>query len=903
MRRREGKQTVFKQVLVTVAALALCFASGLPQARAYGSRIPARPRSPYDRGLTGLWLHLRRLPTTASVLHIGAHPDDEDSALIARLARGDGVRVGYLSLTRGEGGQNILGPEQGAALGLIRTEELAEARAVDGGEQFFTRAVDFGFSKTLAETEAKWNALHGPETILGDMVQVIRAFKPLVVVARWGGTPRDGHGHHQYCGYLTPIACAKAADPDWHPELGPAWQTRKLYVSADVAPPDNPNPTLKIPTGMYDPVLGRTYFQIAMQGRSLHKSQEMGALEPDEERFSGVKLVNSQVPTDPRTETSLFDGLDTSLRSLLPEAAPQEARRALDDVQNLTNRLLTEACTPEAALEMLTSAYERLVQCGLALNGKPLDSLEPVVVELVRSEPVRPEQDLALPAAGLRVKLAQIVQAIVLAAGLRVTVLADAETVTEGDAVLIVPKIQVGVSARPDRQGRPLLSASVRDILSYPGATVLPLREVNETVGSIRVMLPTDPVDGERVCSGLRAVVALQIRGRSCLFTLPVEYRYADPIRGEVVAEVEVVPALSVRLSDTLWVVSRRPESRLKRFVVTVTNHGQQLRRGTLTLRAPPGWRVTPASVEVALSPRTKQRAVFEVAVPPRAADGRYRLAASVVSRGRTYDRDVQVIGYPHIPTRRLFPSAEAEVVITDVQVAPVKVGYVMGSGDLVPQAIERLGQPVTLLDEVYLATGDLGQFDVIVVGIRASQTRPDFAAEHARLLDYVRDGGTLIVQYQRPDYLTRALPPFPASGVTRTTDEAAPVTILKPDHPVFNLPNRITERDWDGWVQERSLYDFETYDARYTPLLESHDEGEPPRTGGLLVAILGKGRYVYTGYAWFRQLPAGVPGAYRLFANLLSLPHTLAIKPSRRPRLDVRPVNRTNAQFPIACP
>lgn len=884
---RRASRPALQRALIALAT-ALCVAPSAPNAREGLPAPPTQARgSQYDRGLTGLRLQLRRLPTTASILHVGAHPDDEDSALIARLARGDGARVAYLSLTRGEGGQNILGPEQGAALGLIRTEELAAARAVDGGEQFFTRAFDFGFSKTLEETETKWNEMHGRDAVLGDIVRVIREFKPLVIVARWGGTPRDGHGHHQYCGRLTRIAFDKAADPDWRPELGPAWRAKKLYVGADVAPPENPNPTLRIPTGVYDPLLGRTYFQIAMQGRSRHKSQEMGALEPDDERFSGVKLVESRVPTDPQTETSLFDGLDTSLHSLLPDDAPADARRAMDDVQNLADRLLKETCSPDETLAMLTAAYERLTQCEPALDGGPLDGLETVAVDAGGDGAFNPRRD-APPSSLLRFKKAQIVQAILLAAGFRATALADTETVTEGDVVTLSQAVRIGTTSAArttavDDRGRPLLSGSLSGFSSYPGATIEPLRIREGTWESVRVVTPTEPVDLSRTRPWLSAIVTLGIRGRAYSFTLPVTYRYADPVRGEVENEVEVAPALSIRFADDLWLASQASQSRVKRVITSVTNHSRQARAGTLTLDAPAGWRVEPPTATVALPPKTKQRVVFEVTIPRGAAEGRYKLTAAVVSDGKTYDRDVQAIGYPHIRTRRLYPKAEAEVVVTDVKVAPVTVGYVMGSGDLTPQAVERLGLPVTLLDEATLAAGDLRKFDVIVVGVRASQTRPDFAAEHARLLDYVREGGTLIVQYQRPDYLQRGLPPFPASGVTRTTDETAPVTMLKPEHPAFTFPNRITAADWDGWVQERSLYDFETYDARYTPLLESHDPGEPPRTGGLLIAALGRGRYVYTGYAWFRQLPAGVPGAYRVFANLLSLPKAPA--DAERPR------------------
>ncbi|MFQ3580938.1 PIG-L family deacetylase [Chloracidobacterium validum] len=834
--------------LAVVFLLGLLTVASLPKA---AGRVPTQPTPTgkhIDRGLVGLKLQLRKLPTTASVLHIGAHPDDEDSALIARLARGDGARVAYLSLTRGEGGQNILGTEQGTALGVIRTEELHQARAIDGGEQFFTRAFDFGFSKTLKETEAKWTALHGPDAILMDMVRVIRDFKPLVIVSRWGGTPRDGHGHHQYCGFLTPQAFTKAGDPDWHPELGPAWQAQKLYVSADVAPPENTNPVLSIPTGVYDPLLGRTYFQIAMRGRSQHKSQEMGALEPDDERFSSVKLVESRVPTDPRAEISLFDGLDTSLQPLLPPDAPDELRQLMQSVEVTTKRLAETACATSEAIGPLATAYERLALCCQALNGQPT-------------------------ADQLKVKQAQVARAVMVAAGFYPAAVSDAATVTEGQVVTLTFSRPIKVEA-PGGEGPPLVVGGVSEVINACQAVVEPRLTADGYWQSARITLPSTPVADLATGQWVTPIAHLRIRGQSYRLALPVEYRYADPIHGEVSSEVSLTPALSVRLTEALRLVSRASGRRALRVSVAVTNHTSQMRDGTLTLTAPDGWRVQPATVTLKLPSKSRQYAVFQVSPPVAVEDGRYPLTATVASGGSAYEHDVQTLTYPHIQTRRLYPRAQGLIVIADVNVAPVTVGYVMGSGDRVPQSIEQLGLPVTLLDADALATGDLQRFDVIVVGVRASQTRPDFAAEHARLLAYVEQGGTLIVQYQRPDYAARGLPPFPVGGMTRrTTDETAKVTVLQPDHPVLTRPNRITDADWNGWVQERSLYDFSQYDPRYTPLIESHDEGEVPNAGGLVVAELGRGTYVYTGCAWFRQLPAGVPGAYRVFANLLSLP------------------------------
>jgi hypothetical protein len=370
--------------------------------------------------------------------------------------------------------------------------------------------------------------------------------------------------------------------------------------------------------------------------------------------------------------------------------------------------------------------------------------------------------------------------------------------------------------------------------------------------------------------------VELKVGDVNLVASRPVEYRFADPIRGELRRPVSVVPQVTVGLDASLLIVPTGNAPRTQRLVARVTSGSPEALTGTLRLRIPAGWSVSPQEAPFTLTGDGERTSVaFTVTAPATRRSGRFAIDAEARVGGSTFSQDVEVISYPHIQTHRLYWQARTHADVIDLKVAPVKVGYVMGGGDEVPDAIRRMGVDVTMLDADTLTTGDLSRFDTIVVGIRASETRPDFVANNGRLLQYVERGGTLIVQYQQGEYIERNMAPYPVSqkGNPRVTDEMAPVTVLEPTHPLFTFPNRITPADFNGWVQERNLYAFADFDRRYTPLLETADAEEPPQRGGELYAPVGKGHYVYTAYAWFRQLPAGVPGAYRQFANLISLP------------------------------
>jgi LmbE family N-acetylglucosaminyl deacetylase len=849
-------------------------------------RADAQVRPIYDTGAAGLVQLLQRLQTTASVLHTGAHPDDEDSAFLARAARGDHARTAYLSLNRGEGGQNIIGTELFDALGVIRTEELLQARRLDGGSQFFTRTFDFGFSKRREEAALRWNE----RQVLDDMVRVIRMFRPLVIYSRWGGTSADGHGHHQLAGYLTPLAFKAAADPNEFPDHLqdglPPWQTRKLYSR----PLEGAPATIQVQTGAFDPALGRTYAEIAFEGRSQHKSQNQGTIETLGPLTSGLRAIETVV-TVPKPERSIFDGLDVSLPGLatltgLPDGSLRAELAAIDTA---AKRALQEY-QPLAPSRIVPSLVEGIKAVRAARQA--LSSIDAQATARADAEFL------------LTIKEQDFTEATIRAAGIVVDPLADRETVNPGGRVnvnvrvfLAEPSVVSVASAaitappgwnarevrdpEPPQGGRGRREApdsSARFQVSVPATAAISqpyfLQEPRQ--GDVYRWPQGSPKGAPFSATPLRSEVVLKIGDVSVVVSRPVQYRFADQIRGELRRPVNVVPRVTVDLDAALLIVPLGTAARAQRVVARVTSGSTEPVSGTLRLRVPPGWSVSPQEAAFTLTSADDQTsAAFTVTAPANRRAGSFDIDAEARVGAATYSQNVQLISYPHIQTHRLYTPAHARAQVVDLRVAPVKVGYVMGGGDEVPDAIRRMGVEVTMLDADMLATADLSRFDTIVVGIRASETRPDFVANNARLLQYVERGGTLIVQYQQGEYVDRNLAPYSVSqkGNPRVTDETAPVKILAPAHPVFTFPNRITEDDFSGWVQERNLYSFADFDRRrYTPLLESGDPGEPAQQGGELYAEVGKGRYIYTAYAWFRQLPAGVPGAYRQFANLISL-------------------------------
>jgi LmbE family N-acetylglucosaminyl deacetylase len=787
-------------------------------------------------GAARVYESLHSLANTGSVLMIAAHPDDENTALLAYFTRGLFVRAAYLSVTRGEGGQNLLGPEQGDALGVIRTQELLAARRVDGAEQFFTRAIDFGFSKTADESIEKW----GRERTLSDIVRVIRRFRPDVIVLRFSGTPRDGHGHHQASAILGKEAFFAAADARQFPECGPPWQAKRLLWNMFGFTREQQEEIAKTPgrleidDGAWDPVLGHSYLEIAGMSRSMHRSQGMGS--PERHGSSKDSLI--VVAGEPAPK-SIFDGVDTTWNRI-PGGQP-------------VGELL------EKAIQVYEPAHP--------------EKLVPLLMEAKRLVP--PGDDPLL-----KRKQRDLDETIALCAGLWVDATAGDYAVTPGGKVEVTVTslnrgpLEVHKGASALLQNEPnseKVAVSIPERADYSGPYWLrqpPHGDSYQVSDPSLIGTPENvPLISERV--------EFDVAGTRIELERPVVYRWVDRLLGERWRPLAVVPAVEIGVPESSVIfASDAPRHVAVELRATQPGRGQALLAGS--------WKTVPNSAPFVLQKGEETAVNFEVS-PPLAQE--QTQAAAVVHAGNTAIAvATELIDYPHIPPQYLFPPAVVKLVRVDVRNLAKNVGYVMGAGDEVPGALRQMGSTVTLLNADDLARGDLGRFDAIVTGVRAWNTRSDLNGNQQRLVDYVKNGGTLVVQYNTMNAFTgeggsvlEHAGPWPLQiGRERVTVEEAPVAFPHPESPLLHQPNEITARDFDGWVQERGLYFASTWDAHYQPLFETHDPGEQPLLGGTLCARYGKGAFVYTAFSWFRELPAGVPGAFRIFANLLSAGKTL---------------------------
>lgn len=822
-------------------------------------------RAPAQKNLSGI-AEIRQaldgLKSVGSVLMIGAHPDDENTAVLAYFARGRNVETGYLSLTRGEGGQNFIGPEQGEKLGVIRTEELLDARRIDGAQQFFSRAIDFGFTKTADETMAKW----GRERILGDVVWTIRRFRPDVIILRFSGTPRDGHGQHQTSAILGREAFSAAADPARFPEqlkeVEP-WQAKRLLWNVFTFSPEQEREAaalggkVEIDAGDYNPVLGYSYGEIAGMSRSMHRSQAMGS----SERRGSMKQMFTTIAGD-IAKRDVFEGIDTTW-ARVPGGSPiagliDEAERALT------------AEHPERVIPALAKA--RAIMAGLK---------DPWAAR----------------------KLPELDETIALCAGLWVDVSAERATAIPGS------KIGINVTAlnrggaevrlesiawsgtavtKPDSAsiGQPLahnvaFTRSVPWTLAPDQPYTQPYWLAAPRQGDVYSIPAQDLVGRPENPPVLKARFVFNVGGAGIAIDRPVMNRYVDRARGELVRPLAIIPPVAVSMPQDAVVFVSGAE---KAIDIPVRSEAGPV-EGSLHLAAPDGWRVSPAEAPFQLGAGEQKVLSFTVH-PPGPADTRVDLRATATVGGRSIGSGVDVIDYEHIPPQTLFPEARSTVVSLAVKNLATKVGYVMGAGDEDPQSLRQIGCDVTLLTADDLARADLSHFDAIVTGVRAWNVRQDLRVNRRRLLDYMENGGTLVVQYNvleggfgggDPRSL-EIIGPYPIKiSRERVTVETAPVLFPNPSNPLLQRPNKITENDFAGWVQERGLYFASSWDPRYTPLFETHDPGEKALEGGALVTRYGKGAYVFTACSWFRQLPAGVPGAYRIFANFLSAGKVLA--------------------------
>lgn len=892
---------------------------------------PATAQSTEYDGAAALGLSLRRLGTTARVLHIGAHPDDENTSLLAALSLGQGVDVAYLALTRGEGGQNGIGPELQEGLGLIRSEELIAARRFDGAEQFFTRAYDYGYSKSAEEAFRHWPR----DSILADVVAVIRTYRPDAVVAVFTGTPSDGHGQHQASGILAREAVLAAGDPSRFPAQIAAGlrphQPARFFRSSRFSPEEA---TVSLETGDRDPLLGRSHHQVAMASRSRHRSQDMGVPQAPGPRRTAVIQIDpaTNEPAAPGSRLDgMFDGLPVSLGQRADaalHAAGRSARTALNAAARALRRYDEEVAEARARLNPLDPApgIQRLadLRTRLVEAAEELDRLDdPAAADLrfhLRGE-IRDLGEAVFRAANVDVDV--VVNDELLAVGqdfearvhvwnggaVPVTVL-HAEPAGTRDWYA-APGVPVERGPRDGGFRSRIFGAPNATTQAPPPATLEPdglwlqrfeahIRDnaqptrpyylEQERNGDL-YRWPDDPALRGRPFQPdpIRFRVGLDIAGTRIEVERPAVVKVVDAHEGELRRPVAVVPGVTIRLAPGLAVVpASAVAERAIEVTATLASELPDGLTGTLTLEAPDGWTVTvstdsrpgqssadvPVHFDGAGETRTARFLVRPAADAP---SGAHTLRAAVRSPdGEEFHQGYRLVDYRHIRPHRLYRSAEATVRVLDVAVAEgLRVGYVAGAGDGVPEALAQLGVDVDALDAQALANADLGDYHVVVTGIRAYEVRPELAAHNARLLEYVERGGTMVVLYNKYEYPRGGFSPYAvdmARPHDRVTDETARVRLLEPDHPIVSWPNLIGPDDWAGWDTERGLYFLSEWDEAFRPLLAMADPGEEEKTGALVVARYGAGTYVYTGLSLFRQLPAGVPGAYRLLANLVSL-------------------------------
>ena len=854
-----------------------------------------------ERGAIALGEAVAGLDVTGRVLLIGAHPDDEDTQLLTWLARGRQVETAYLSLTRGDGGQNLIGNELGPFLGMIRTEELLAARRLDGGRQFFTRAYDFGFSKTAEETYTHWPK----DSILKDVVTVVRAFRPQVIVAVFSGTPRDGHGHHQVSGMLAREVFDAAADTVRFPTratlgLGP-WSPTKFYRAARFNPAEA---TLAFNVGELSALRGRTYAEIASESRSQHLSQGFGVLQRRGTSMDYLTLEAVHGGGVKRSEVAPLDGIDAGWTRFAAAALADSGRAALDslpaaiaEVRRVENLMAPASMVaPLARVVRLATSARAAARCGDGYACAPLAAgADPATGDLV---------------AALETALRRAKSALLAAAGVFVEATAPRELLaTEDTLPVTIALYNQGHADVALESGRVWATAGVPGDAAGPGtvpadsAGRLTVPLVAPTVAIpwwlargrlVDVFVP--PAAGSRAAENIalgeerisdtHATATVRVAGVSFVTDVgAIVYRYADPARGERRRPVAPVPPINMTLDDEVqYARAGVPFDRV--YSVHLHSATSSARSVSVTLELPTGLTADSVVRRAALEPFGSVTLAFRVRGSLR--PGRYIINATATSGRETFRTGYVPVNYEHIGPLRYYRPAIVQIEAVEAALPRnATIAYIPGVGDNVAPMLSQLGARVTLVAPEQLEGTDLSRYGAVVVGPRAFAASSVLVTQAKRLQDFARAGGTVVVQYGQQEMQTPGILPYPvtlARTAQRVTDELAPVRVLAPGDPLLTSPNRIGASDFEHWVQERAVYMPSSFDPRYRAPLEMHDPGEPSNNGAVLVAPFGKGAYVYTTLALFRQLPAGVPGAARIFLNLLAADGRRGASPGAQP-------------------
>ena len=863
----------------------------------------------FNSGAAALNQSLRRLHTRASLIMVTAHPDDEDGGMLAWASRGAGARVALLTLNRGEGGANVMSPDYFDALGLVRTQELLQAGRYYGVDQYWTRVIDYGFSKTLDESLTKWTK----ERVLYDVVRVVRLTRPLVITSVFVGGPSDGHGNHQTAGMMAKEVYKLAGDPTVFPDQIKAglrpWTPLKDYERKPFSRRSGGSPipsNVTIPQGDYDPLLGRSYTQVAREGLAYQKSQNGGGTIPAAGPIASDYHRVAARMNVPEQEASFFEGIDTSLIGIASLAKDVENAPFLKDSLAGINAAV------EDAIRKFSATQPEAVAPQLAQGLQQTHAL----MEKVRASKLSEDSKYDV-LHELRVKEGQFNQALIEALGLsmRATVAPDKEPnpmfamfMGEPDTFRVaIPGQSFGVKVRVANQSNATVHLDgIRMRAADPASFTIPDSpmqsgdltrakamdatfpvKVNETAAYTRPYFtrpnleqPYYTINDERYLNLPLAPYPLEAWAEFTYQGVPIRLgQIVQTTRratgyGPVFEPLMIGPAISIAISPRAGIVPLGSTSFPVKAVVRSNVKGAA--KGTVQLDLPQGWKATPARADFTTVSDGDEQALEFTVTPGQLASKDYQITATASLNGRQYREGYNATGYQGLRPYFLYEPSTYRTSGVDVKVAPgLRVGYIMGSGDDVPASLEHLGIRTSSLSPADLASGDLSKWDVILLGVRTYAAREELRSSNSRLLDYVKNGGVAIVQYNTPEF-DHNFGPYPytmTNNPEEVTDEESKVTILKPENPIFNWPNKISPADFQGWVEERGSKWMKTWDPQYDALLETHDKDQEPQRGGLLYAKYGKGLYIYNAYAFYRQLPEGVPGAYRIFANMLSLP------------------------------
>lgn len=791
---------------------------------------------------------IKKLNVLGSVLHIAAHPDDENTLMLSYMSKDQLVRTGYLSLTRGDGGQNLIGAEQGYNIGVIRTQELLGARKVDGAQQFFSRAYDFGYSKTRNETLNFWDQ----KKVLGDVVWMIRKFQPDVIITRFPPDPRAGHGHHQTSAYMGEEAFKMAADVNAYPEqlkYVKPWQAKRLVWNTftpgftNKKPEGEKNPFISAEIGGYNPILGKSYTEIAAESRSQHKSQGFGSSPVRGERVDFF-LHKEGVPA----KNSLFDDVDITWNRV---SGSQKVQALVKDA--IKNYNIENPSSSVPALLKINQELNKLDTANIYVKAKKQEICDLLVQCVGLFFETNPGDFSAV--AG---DLADIKISVVKRSEYPVKLTSLNWTGVKSDSVL---NMNLGSNEMNAFAIKAHLPENLK--MTQPYWLEKPIdKGIFQIDNQLNIGYPENRPE-------TNTVFVFEIDGQKFTYSRAWTYKFTDPASGEIYRPFEIRSAVTTNINEPVFIFANTTPK-----VISVMVEAQKKQvKGILKLDLPKGWKSEPASVNFDMTDKYQEQTyAFTITPPAKNEEAVVRSVATV--DGKNYDRAIKTINYRHIPSQTLFPPSGAKLAKLDVKTTVTKIGYIAGAGDDVPMALRQMGCTVTMLNEAALAK-DLSEYEAIIVGIRAYNTESRLTYYQEKLMDYVKNGGTMVVQYTIPArLLVKQVGPYPIQlSHDRVAEEDAEIRFLKPDNALLNYPNKITQKDFNGWIQERGLYFASDWDkTNYEAIFSSNDTDESLKEGSVLYAKYGKGHYIYTGLSFFRELPAGVTGAYRLFANMISV-------------------------------